>query len=191
MLSDIGTSPAYSIKLFLELALVVSSLRLTSAKPTLRLPGSAISWNEDFKKRVKGQSFPAVIEYVLNWAASSTSVLGWPGIISVLLVRRLPAIFVLHKWVPEIANWKETLLRGHFAFLPLDCVEGLMGVSAIFVSCLAVHRLPEPQNFTESQEAILAVALPPVVGFAVLASIVVQLVMTTGSRLGATVAAAE
>jgi len=49
-----------------------------------------------------------------------------------------------------------------------------MGVSAIFVSALALHRLPEPQNPPQTQEDILAMALQPVVGFIVLASIIVR-----------------
>jgi len=49
-----------------------------------------------------------------------------------------------------------------------------MGVSAIFVSALALHRLPEPRDPPQTQEDILAMALQPVVGFIVLVSIVVR-----------------
>jgi len=49
-----------------------------------------------------------------------------------------------------------------------------MGVSAIFVSALALHRLPEPRNPPQTQEDILAMALQPVVGFIVLVSIIVR-----------------
>jgi len=49
-----------------------------------------------------------------------------------------------------------------------------MGVSAIFVSCIAVHRLPDSQSPPTSQQDILAMALPSVVGFSVLASILVR-----------------
>jgi hypothetical protein len=49
-----------------------------------------------------------------------------------------------------------------------------MGVGAVFVSTLAIHRLPEPQNPAESQPDILATVLHPVVGFVVLVSIIVR-----------------
>jgi len=49
-----------------------------------------------------------------------------------------------------------------------------MGVGAIFVSTLALHRLPEPRNPPQTQEDLLALALHPVVTFVVLVSIVVR-----------------
>lgn len=49
-----------------------------------------------------------------------------------------------------------------------------MGVGAIFVSTLAIHRLPEPHSPAETQQDILASALHPVVGFVVLVSIIVR-----------------
>jgi len=49
-----------------------------------------------------------------------------------------------------------------------------MGVSAVFVSCVAVRWLPEPQNPPTSQKDILAMALAPVIGFSVFASILVR-----------------
>jgi len=49
-----------------------------------------------------------------------------------------------------------------------------MGVSAVFVSCMAVRQLPEPQNPPTSQQDILAMALAPVIGFSVFVSILVR-----------------
>ena len=49
-----------------------------------------------------------------------------------------------------------------------------MGVSAVFVSCMAVRQLPEPQNPPTSRQDILAMALAPVIGFSVFASILVR-----------------
>lgn len=34
--------------------------------------------------------------------------------IGILILRRIPAILALYRWVPEIANWKEALFCGHF-----------------------------------------------------------------------------
>jgi len=49
-----------------------------------------------------------------------------------------------------------------------------MGVGAIFISTLALHRLPEPRSPAETQQDILATALHPVVGFVVLVSIIIH-----------------
>lgn len=94
--------------------------------------GCAISWNGEFKKYVKGQSFAAVIEYILNcgcffyigawlpWKDFSSPSIGispWRLVvfsISILFLRRFPAILALYKCVPQIKNWKQALLCGHF-----------------------------------------------------------------------------
>ena len=94
--------------------------------------GCALSWNGKFKERVEGQSFAAVIEYILNcgcffyigaWLPWKDFSLPSVGIspwrlaifsIGVLLLRRFPAILALYKWVPQIKNWKQALLCGHF-----------------------------------------------------------------------------
>ena len=49
-----------------------------------------------------------------------------------------------------------------------------MGVSAIFVSTLAVTELPAPRSPPQSQAELLAATLQTIVGFVVLCSIVVR-----------------
>ena len=34
--------------------------------------------------------------------------------ISLLVLRRIPALLLLYRWVPEIRGWKEALFSGHF-----------------------------------------------------------------------------
>lgn len=34
--------------------------------------------------------------------------------IVILILRRIPVLLVLYKWVPEIDGWKEALFSGHF-----------------------------------------------------------------------------
>ncbi|KAF5348270.1 hypothetical protein D9756_010464 [Leucocoprinus leucothites] len=150
--------------------------------------GSAISWDGDFNTRVEGEAFATVIEYILNcgcffyigawlpWSQFTLPEIGlspWRLVvlcIGILLLRRIPAILALYRWVPEIENWKEALFCGHFG--PVSWT--FMGVGAIFISTLALHRLPEPQNPPQTQEDILAIALQPIVGFVVLVSIIVH-----------------
>jgi hypothetical protein len=49
-----------------------------------------------------------------------------------------------------------------------------MGVGAIFVSTLALHKLPPPSNPPQTQQDILALSIYPIVSFVVLASIIVR-----------------
>ena len=32
----------------------------------------------------------------------------------IVFLRRIPAILVLYKWIPEIASWRQALFSGHF-----------------------------------------------------------------------------
>lgn len=85
--------------------------------------------------------------------------------VAILFVRRIPAMFVLYKWIPEIRNWKEALFTGHF---------GPMGVGAVFVSTLALHKLPSPRYPPETQQDYLALMLQPIVTSVVLGSIIIR-----------------
>lgn len=49
-----------------------------------------------------------------------------------------------------------------------------MGVGAIFVSTLALERLPNPHNPPESQAELLAATLQPIVAFVVLGSVITR-----------------
>ncbi|MFP4008606.1 MAG: cation:proton antiporter [Spirulinaceae cyanobacterium] len=60
--------------------------------------------------------------------------LGWPGIalvITVLLLRRLPAFFLLNRFIPRSNGLKDALFMGWF---------GPIGVAALYYANLAVHR---------------------------------------------------
>ncbi|KAJ7648010.1 hypothetical protein FB45DRAFT_895015 [Roridomyces roridus] len=86
-------------------------------------------------------------------------------LIVVLVLRRIPSVLLLYRWVPEIATWQEALFTGHF---------GPMGVGAVFVSTLARTRLPNPNNPPANQQELLAATIQPIVAFIVLGSIVVH-----------------
>jgi NhaP-type Na+/H+ or K+/H+ antiporter len=54
--------------------------------------------------------------------------------IAVLLLRRLPVILALRKWIPQIRNVRHALIMGFF---------GPIGVSAIFYLCVTLDFLQE------------------------------------------------
>lgn len=94
--------------------------------------GSAISWDGKFNTQVEGELFASVIELVLNSASFvyigawlpfeqfnnvALGVVPWRLfvlLIAILLLRRIPVILLLYRWVPEIQSRKEALFTGHF-----------------------------------------------------------------------------
>ncbi|KAJ7628003.1 Sodium/hydrogen exchanger family-domain-containing protein [Mycena polygramma] len=145
--------------------------------------GNAISWDQHFNEVTENEVFSSVIDLLLNCAcfvyigawmpfdAFNTPALGitpWRLVVLVLAIlalRRIPSVLLLYRWVPEIRTWKEALFTGHFG--PV-----CMGVGAVFVSTLALSRLPAPHDPPQNQQELLAATLQPIVAFVVLGSIV-------------------
>ncbi|KDQ53540.1 hypothetical protein JAAARDRAFT_39225 [Jaapia argillacea MUCL 33604] len=145
--------------------------------------GSAISWDGHFNIQIENEVFSSVIDLVLNCAcfvyigawmpftafnSPELGIVPWRLVVvflAILALRRIPSLLVLYKWVPEITSWKEALFSGHF---------GPMGVGAIFVSSLALTRLPTPQNPPADDAELLAATLQTIVAFVVLCSIFIH-----------------
>lgn len=51
---------------------------------------------------------------------------------------------------------------------------GQMGVGAVFISTLALHRLPTPKDPPVTQQDHLSLMLQPIVSFVVLSSIIIR-----------------
>jgi NhaP-type Na+/H+ or K+/H+ antiporter len=97
--------------------------------------GSAISWDGDFNVHTEEQVFSPVIDLTLNCACfvyigawlpfksfdnPALGITPWRLIIlflAVLLLRRIPALLMLYRWVAEIQTRKEALFCGHFGDL--------------------------------------------------------------------------
>ncbi|KAK0199728.1 Cation/H+ exchanger, partial [Desarmillaria ectypa] len=149
--------------------------------------GTAVSWDGDFNVQTEGEAFASVMDLVLNcgcfvyigawlrFGVFDDPLLGiTPGRLIILLVvtlvlRRVPSLLMLYRWIPEIGSWREALFVGHFG-----AWQTLMGVGAIFVSTLALTRLPEPQYPPQDQQQLLAATLQPIVSFVVLGSIIIH-----------------
>ncbi|KAF8906575.1 Sodium/hydrogen exchanger family-domain-containing protein [Gymnopilus junonius] len=145
--------------------------------------GSAISWDGDFNVHTEGEVFASVIDLVLNcacfvyigaWLPFNSFTIPDLGVVpwrlailacGILFLRRIPAILALYRWIPEITSWREALFSGHF---------GPMGVGAVFISTLALSRLPTPASPPSSQQELLASVLQPIVSFIVLSSIIIH-----------------
>ena len=94
--------------------------------------GNAISWDGDFNDHTEDEVFSSVIDLLLNcacfiyigaWlplAAFDSPELGitpWRLVIlfiAILLLRRIPSLLLLFRWIPEIDGWRQALFSGHF-----------------------------------------------------------------------------
>jgi hypothetical protein len=61
-----------------------------------------------------------------------------------------------------------------WVFRKMSDFRAQMGVSAIFVSCLALQKLPSPHDPPENAVELLAATLQPIVSFVVLGSIIIR-----------------
>ncbi|KAF9459813.1 Cation/H+ exchanger [Collybia nuda] len=145
--------------------------------------GSAISWNGEFNKHTEDEVFSSVVDLIFNCAcfvyigawlpftsfnAPSLGITPWrlsALFLGILVLRRVPAILALYPWIPEIKTWREALFSGHF---------GTMGIGAVFISSLALHKLPKPHDVPVGEAEILASSLQPIVSFVVLGSIIIH-----------------
>ncbi|KAF8813994.1 Sodium/hydrogen exchanger [Phlegmacium glaucopus] len=170
----------------LALAILVTGIISTIGSDDLLAAfaaGSAVSWDGEFNENIEGEVFASAIDLLLNcacfiyigaWIPFNAFVLPDLGInpwrlavlaCGIMFLRRIPAILVLYRWIPEITSWRQALFSGHF---------GPMGVGAVFISTLARHKLPFPSNPPQSQQDILALAIPSIVSFVVLSSIIIH-----------------
>ncbi|KAI0743322.1 Cation/H+ exchanger, partial [Daedaleopsis nitida] len=160
--------------------------------------GSALNWDGNFNtqiKETKGKVFSSVIDLVLNcgtflyigaWMpfdafdAPELGITPWRLallLVAVLALRRIPALLVLYKWVPEIKGWKDAVFAGHFGTCRVVLnpdISRQMGVGAVFVSTFALIELPKPHTPPQGQAEIVAAVIQPIVAFVVLGSIVIH-----------------
>jgi NhaP-type Na+/H+ or K+/H+ antiporter len=94
--------------------------------------GTAFAWDGFFNKQTEASVFSSVVDLLLNTAAfvyvgawmpfdlfsDKTLSLSVGRLICiavlVLLLRRLPIILALFKWIPDIKSFREALFSGHF-----------------------------------------------------------------------------
>ncbi|KZS92704.1 Sodium/hydrogen exchanger [Sistotremastrum niveocremeum HHB9708] len=145
--------------------------------------GNAISWDKKFNEKTEASMFVPLMDLIITsvgflyigaWIPFNTfnavdlGIAPWRLVvlgISLIALRRIPAILLLQKLVPDLRNIRQTLLCGHF---------GPMGVGAIYISTLAVSKLPQPNYPPANQIELLASVTQPIVSFIFLVSLVVR-----------------
>ncbi|KAF4577281.1 Na(+)/H(+) exchanger family protein [Pleurotus pulmonarius] len=144
--------------------------------------GTAFAWDGFFNRQTEETSFSSVIDLLFNIAAfvfvgawmpfsnfqdADLTLTVWRLIviaILVLLLRRLPIMIALYKWIPDVKTFREALFSGHF---------GPIGIGAVFISTLAAEILHNSHSDNEQTE-LLARAIQPITAFMVLTSITIH-----------------
>src|SRR5258706_12472553 len=94
--------------------------------------GTPFAWDSHFNEHTKNSVFSSVIDLLFNVAvfvyigawmpfdafnSESTGVTVWRLVvlaILIILLRRLPIMIVLYKWIPNVHTFQEALFSGHF-----------------------------------------------------------------------------
>lgn len=147
--------------------------------------GTAFAYDGWFNKKTEESLFSNVIDLLFNCAcfiyigawipfndfnSVETGLTPWRLLciaLLVMLLRRLPIMMALYRWIPEVKTFREAIFSGHF---------GPMGVGAVFISTLAKEQIPEFSVKTEgrapgTQLEFISATLQPIIAFIVLVSI--------------------
>ncbi|WWC99766.1 hypothetical protein V866_006671 [Kwoniella sp. B9012] len=138
--------------------------------------GNSFTWDDWFRLETEDAGFQDVIDQLLNsaiflyvgaiipWADFSRySLSPWRLVvlgILIMLLRRLPWVWALSRWIPALKTTRESVFAGFF---------GPIGVGAVFYVQVALDVIPEDGTREHLRQVLL-----PVVYFLVLTSVVVH-----------------
>jgi hypothetical protein len=125
--------------------------------------GTAFAWDGFFNRQTEESVFSSVIDLLFNVAAfvyvgawmpfsqfqgEFSGLTVWRLVviaILVLLLRRLPIMIALYKWIPDVKTFREALFSGHFGPIgigaPLTHPERSFSLTLTRL-CLAFHKAP-------------------------------------------------
>ncbi len=129
--------------------------------------GTAFAWDGFFNKQTEASVFSSVIDLLLNTAAfvyvgawmpfdsfsDKTLSLSVGRLICiavlVLLLRRLPIILGLFKWIPDIKSFREALFSGHFGPIGIGelCLQSSYHIAHVTSQVLSLYPLLQPKSF--------------------------------------------
>lgn len=146
--------------------------------------GSAFAWDGWFQKQTEDSNFSSIIDLLFNIATFVYigAIMPWHDFVNaeiniqiwrlivlailILLLKRIPIVVAMWKFIPDIKTFHEAIFSGYF---------GPMGVGAIFMSTygrlLLIQHVEYPPKTTND---VLAYTIQPVVFFLVLASVIVH-----------------
>ncbi|GAA5913902.1 hypothetical protein JCM6882_004391 [Rhodosporidiobolus microsporus] len=174
------------VAMYVALALLATGLTTLAGSDDLLSAfacGTAFAWDDWFTESIEESNFSSTIDLLANcaifiylgatmpfnaWDNEYTTLSPWRLILlclGILTLRRLPGIYALQWWIPDIKTRREAVFAGHF---------GPMGVGAIFISTLAAEKLPTPNIPPQDSIETLALLIVPVTYCIVLTSIMVH-----------------
>ncbi len=145
--------------------------------------GTAFAWDGFFNRQTEESNFSSVIDLLFNIAAfvyvgawmpfdkfsdAELTLTVWRLIvlaICILILRRLPVVLALYKWIPDIKTFREAIFSGHF---------GPIGIGGVFISTLAAEVLHKNVEHPDEQTHLLEESIQPIVAFMVLTSILIH-----------------
>src|SRR5258707_10190507 len=129
--------------------------------------GTAFSWDGCFNRQTEASVFSSVIDLLLN-SAAFVYVGAWMPFDSftdktlslsvgrlvcvavlVLLLRRLPIILGLFKWIPDINNFREALFSGHFGPIGIGefcLLSNPYPIAHVTSQVLSLYLLSQPKS---------------------------------------------
>ncbi|BGP27801.1 hypothetical protein JCM10295v2_006778 [Rhodotorula toruloides] len=174
------------VAMYVALSLLTTGLTTLAGSDDLLAAfccGTAFAWDDWFTESIEESNFSSTIDLLANcaifiyigatmpfdaWDSETTTLTWWRLLllcIGILALRRLPSIYALQHWIPDIKTRREAVFAGHF---------GPMGVGAIFISTLAASKLPTPHIPPENSIERLSLMIVPVTYCIVLCSILVH-----------------
>lgn len=166
--------------------------------------GTTFAWDGFFNRQTEESVFSSVIDLLFNIAAfvfvgawmpfnkfndAALTLSVWRLIvvaILVLLLKRLPIMVLLHKWIPDVKSLREAVFSGHFGpigvgasafpFFPHLPHTDDFHIGGVFISTLAAQILQDAENSGKlnPHAQLLAQTIQPIVAFMVLCSIVIH-----------------
>ncbi|OAV88515.1 hypothetical protein PTTG_02563 [Puccinia triticina 1-1 BBBD Race 1] len=174
------------VPMYISLALLTAGVCVLSGTDDIVAAfacGTAFGWDGWFSEEIEASNFSAIISNLVNtfvfifvgatipfkaWNDAILTLVGWKMfllVICILLLRRLPVMFLLRKLIPELRTTKEALFCAHF---------GPVGVSGLFISFLATKKLPVPSIPAKSGLDILALTIQPILYLLIFCSVFVH-----------------
>jgi hypothetical protein len=166
--------------------------------------GTTFAWDGFFNRQTEESVFSSVIDLLFNIAAfvfvgawmpfntfndQTLTLSVWRLVvlaILVLLLKRLPIMVLLHKWIPDMKSIREAVFSGHFGPIGVGAsappcpsspfTHGRLSLGGVFISTLAAQILQnaEASGKLNPSARLLAHTIQPIVAFMVLCSIVIH-----------------
>lgn len=145
--------------------------------------GTAFGWGGHLSEEIEASNFSEIVSHLVNifafiyvgatipfkaWNDAILTLVPWKMVLlalAILLLRRMPIMLLLRRLMPELKTDREALFCAHF---------GPVGVSGLFISFLAVRKLPEPQIPAKSSLDVLALTIQPIVYLVIFFSVFIH-----------------